>query len=147
MHATQVTVVALLCLLISFGRTSASKQENQRSQQQEEEVLTSRQEEVADPYEVEEVGRNSFYITFTASSLQDEPVADILWMKKAAELALEVGRPYFDVKNQRTTKHYDRELDAELSTVEGTVKLTKDPMKGTYDALEITSLVLPEYED
>lgn len=85
----------------------------------------------------EQISENSYRITMEIESPNDQPVADILWFQKAAELALDENIPWFNVLEQ----------DISEGVVEGVIELVKDPMKGEYDANEILSLHLDDIEE
>ncbi len=87
---------------------------------------------------------NTYKITYEVQSPKEEQIADIIWMKKAAEVAQNAGIPYFNVLEQKVRKHFVKKHKQELSVVEGTIELDNDPMRAEFDALEIESLVLNE---
>ena len=82
----------------------------------------------------EQLGQDTFRIKMDIESENDQPVADILWFQKAAELALKKKIPWFNVLEQRISP----------TSVEGVNQLEPDPMKGEYDANEILSLHLTD---
>ncbi len=87
---------------------------------------------------------NTYKITYEVQSPKEESVADIIWMKKAAEVAQNAGIPYFNVLEQKVRKQYVKKFKTNLSVVEGVIELDNDPMRAEFDALEIESLVLNE---
>lgn len=87
---------------------------------------------------------NTYKITYEVENPEDEAIADILWMKLAAEMALEQKIPYFNVLAQDIYKVKDEETGQEQTMVEGVIQLDPDPMRAEFDAHEIESLVLPE---
>lgn len=87
---------------------------------------------------------NTYKITYEVQKPSEEAVADIIWMKKAAELAKDAGIPYFNVLEQKIRKQYVKKFKRELSVVEGVIELDNDPMRAEFDAQEIESLVLTE---
>jgi hypothetical protein len=87
---------------------------------------------------------NTYKIIYEVSSPKEEGVADIIWMKKAAEVAQNAGVPYFNVLEQKINKRYDKDHKKNFSVVEGVIELDYDPMRAEFDAQEIESLVLPE---
>ncbi|GEM_PF-1779189 len=87
---------------------------------------------------------NTYKITYEVERPEDESIADILWMKLAAEMALEQKIPYFNVLDQEIYTVRDEETGEEQMIVEGVIQLDTDPMRAEYDAHEIESLVLPE---
>jgi hypothetical protein len=92
--------------------------------------------------EVMEDTANTYKVTYEVSKPSEEPIADIIWMKKAAEVARDAGIPYFNVLEQKVKKRFVKKYKAELSTVEGVIELDNDPMRAEFDAEEIESLVL-----
>jgi hypothetical protein len=85
----------------------------------------------------------TFRVTLEVHRREDEGIADILWMKKAAAVALSAGIPYFNVREQRIRS---RPADGgALPVVDGVIALDEDPMRAEYDAHEIDALVLPDY--
>ncbi len=87
---------------------------------------------------------NTYKITYEVQSPKEEAVADIIWMKKAAEVAQNAGIPYFNVLDQKVRKQYVKKFKSQLSVVEGVIELDNDPMRAEFDAVEIESLVLNE---
>lgn len=96
------------------------------------------------PYEEVIEGSNQYKIIYEVPRPSDEPVADIIWMKRAAEVARDAGIPYFNVIKQKITKRFVKKYNQKLSTVEGVIELDNDPMRAEYDAQEIESLVLTD---
>ncbi|WP_408096526.1 hypothetical protein ACJVC5_15925 [Peredibacter sp. HCB2-198] len=125
-----VVVVAALLFLIPTMR-----QENRPLERQE-------QEEAPMEQVMEE--SNTFKITYEVQKPEEESVADIIWMKKAAEVAQDEGIPYFNVLEQHTIKRFNQAYNMELSVVEGVIQLDRDPMRAEFDANEIESLVLTD---
>lgn len=87
---------------------------------------------------------NTYKITYEVQSPREEPIADIIWMKKAAEVAQNAGIPYFNVLDQKVRKQFVKKYKTNLSVVEGVIELDNDPMRAEFDAMEIESLVLTE---
>ena len=87
---------------------------------------------------------NTYKITYEVERPEDETIADILWMKLAAEMALEQKIPYFNVLDQDIYTVRDEETGEDQTIVEGVIQLDSDPMRAEYDAHEIEALVLPE---
>lgn len=88
---------------------------------------------------------NTYKISYSVQRPQEEPIADIIWMKKAAEVAHRAGIPYFNVLSQKISKRFVKRYDRNLSVVTGVIQLDNDPMRAEYDANEIESLVLTDY--
>ena len=97
------------------------------------------------PYQEVMSEPDTFNIIYSARNPKEDPIADILWMKKAARIAERAGIPYFNVLKQEITTHYVDRYDQELSVVSGVIQLDRDPMHAQYDAREILSLVLTDY--
>lgn len=87
---------------------------------------------------------NTYKIVYEVKKPSEENIADIIWMKKAAETAKDAGIPYFNVLEQKIRKKYSAKHKQELSVVEGVIELDNDPMRAEFDAQEIESLVLTE---
>lgn len=121
-----VITAALMFLIPSMKKESAPTFEREMQE-----------EEVIDSY-------NTFKITYEVQSPEEEAVADIIWMKKAAEVAQGAGIPYFNVLEQKVRKQFVKKFKTNLSVVEGVIELENDPMRAEFDALEIESLVLNE---
>jgi hypothetical protein len=108
-----------------------------------EQALMEKEAQEEDPNQ-EMMETNTYKISYEAKSPKEEPIADIIWMKKAAKVATEAGVPYFNVVKQTVRKKFVEKFKMELSVVEGVIELDNDPMKAEYDAEEIESLVLRE---
>lgn len=119
-------VVIIIALLVFFIPKSYFKEE--------------RQEEVINAYETN--GPETYHIVYKVKTPKDESIADIIWLKRAAQKALESGIPYFNVTNQKRTLRYNKKFQKKLSIIEGTIILDNDPMTTDYDANEIESLPL-----
>lgn len=87
---------------------------------------------------------NTFRIIYEVKRPEDESIADIIWMKEAAEVALKEGIPYFNVLEQKVSTRFNAESNQNLSVVEGIIELEADPMRAEFDAHEIQSLVLTD---
>lgn len=128
-----VVIVAALAFLIP---------QMHRNQNQD---MFARQAQEEAPMEEIEDAPHTYKITYEVTNPRQEPLADIIWMKKAAEVARDAGIPYFNVLRQVISKRFVRQHDRQLSVVEGVIQLDNDPMRAEYDANEIESLVLTEY--
>ncbi len=104
-----------------------------------------RQEEVASEEDIAQMDGENYRIVYHAPGIKENSVADILWLKKAARVAMDAGIPHFNVKQKSISKEFNRRISRQLNVVEGVIELDNDPMNAEYDALEILSLVLPEY--
>jgi hypothetical protein len=137
MKVIPFALFAGICLLLVVGRpdfrdpTPPGLGEVQEQQERQEQ-------------EVEEVAENQYRVTYQVMNIHDEPIADIVWLKRAAEVALASGSPYFHVVNQVATKQFVREQDMQLTQIEGVIQLEADPMNAEYDAYVISELELDE---
>lgn len=111
-----------------------------------EQVVTyEREAQEEDPLEeISDTELNTFKISYQVMSPDEEPVADIIWMKKAAEVARDEGVPYFNVVKQDIRKRFVKKYNMELSVIEGVIQLDNDPMRAEFDANEIESLIHTE---
>jgi hypothetical protein len=131
MKLTEFMVVIIAALMFLMPKMFGEKSAFERQAQEE------------SPTEMLEAP-NTYKITYEVKSPQEEGVADIIWMKKAAEVAQNAGIPYFNVLEQKVRKQFVKKYNTNLSLVEGVIELDNDPMRAEFDALEIESLVLTE---
>lgn len=105
---------------------------------------TAFEREAQEEAPIEEVmeDANTYKVTYEVSKPQEEAIADIIWMKKAASVAQDAGIPYFNVLEQKIRKRFVQKYKTELSVVEGVIELDNDPMRAEFDAAEIEALVL-----
>ena len=132
MKLTQFIIVIVAALMFLVPRMREERSQMIRQAQEESPIV-----EVGAP-------SKTFRIIYKVNSPEEEPIADIIWMKKAAAVAKDAGVPYFNVLEQNARKRFVKEYNSELSVVEGTIELEKDPMRAEFDAVEIESLVLTE---
>lgn len=132
MKVTEFMVVILAALLFLIPTMKKEK------------TAFEREEEEAPIEEVMEAESPTFKITYEIQVPNEEPVGDIIWMKKAAEVANKAGIPYFNVLEQKVKRRFVEEYQRELSIIEGVIELKDDPMKAEYDANEIEALILSE---
>ena len=139
MRKTELAVVTFaLFLFFLVGPLTAKRDEGI----QKEEV---RQEEQFSPEEYfDDSAGDTYRVTYRPPGLRENNVADILWLKKAAEVAMDAGIPHFNVREKKITKEFNSKLQRKTNVVEGVIELDNDPMSAEYDANEILSLVLPE---
>lgn len=83
-----------------------------------------------------EVRPNTFSIRYEIKKTSQRGIADVLWFQKAAQAAIELESPWFNVLEQKISSN----------AVEGIIELEADPMKAEYDANEILSLQLFDEE-
>ncbi len=91
------------------------------------------QEETPPMITAEAINQNNYRIRMDIDS-EDQELADILWFQKAAEVALNKKKPWFNVIQHFISDDY----------IEGTIELINDPMSAEYDANEILSLRLTD---
>ena len=84
----------------------------------------------------------TLHIRYAALKPEEAPIADIIWMKKASEVALSMGTPYFNVLTQEINHQFSSKYKRNLPVVHGVIQLEDDPMKAEFDAHEIESLIL-----
>lgn len=129
MRATPFVLLATICLLVVLEVKQKMKDQNpvkpREEMQQEEEVFTGEH-----PY-------GQIRIIYEAQRPEDEAIADILWLRKAAQMVKGSGSTYFNVINQAIVKN-------NYLRVEGVIEISSDPMTADYDAHEILSLVISQ---
>jgi hypothetical protein len=91
------------------------------------------QEEAPPMAWAEAINQNSYRIRMDIDP-EDQELADIVWFQKAAEVAIENKKPWFNVIQHYISNDY----------IEGTIELINDPMSAEYDANEILSLRLTD---
>lgn len=138
------------CLLWVLGRPGGALRQGgeAREAQEVEEVQEQemeRQELPEGPADLRD--SPAVRVVFEVTEVEEEPIADIIWLKKAASVALEQGSPYFNVLEQHFIKKFNPEWNMRLTTVEGIIQLTPDSMGAEYDAHEIDSLILTDYQE
>lgn len=136
MRKSELSVVGFaLLLFVLVGPLTA-----RRGQQEKQEV---RQEEIAEEEVFNENGGETYKVIYKAPGMKENSVADILWLRKAAEIAKDAGIPHFNVLEKRITREYNRKVRHRMNVIEGIIELDNDPMSAEYDAHEILSLLLP----
>ncbi len=128
MRLTEFVVIIAAALLFLIPTMKQEKGAFER-QMQEEAPVEELMEEA-----------NTYRVTFETKKPSEMALADIHWMKKAAEIARDAGIPYFNVLEQKVKKQDGATL------VEGVIELDNDPMRAEFDAQEIESLVLTEQQ-
>lgn len=134
---SEISIVAFaLFLFLLVGPLTAKRDEMRKE---------VRQEQVAEADMVfEDLTGENYRVVYKAPGMRESSVADILWLKKAAEVAMDAGIPHFNVKKKKISKEFNRKAQRRLTVVDGVIELDNDPMSAEYDAQEILSLVLPE---
>lgn len=139
MRKTELAIVIFaLALFFVVGPLTANqiKDRQQREEVREEELLID---------EFDENMGEAYRVIFRASNHEESEIADIYWLKKAARIATDAGIPHFNVRDKKMYKEFNRKLQRRFNVVEGVIVLDNDPMRADYDAVEIQTLVLPEY--
>lgn len=134
MRLTEFVVVIVAALLFLIP---TMKKENRTFEREA-------QEERPMDRQMEEAETRTFKVTYEVKSPEEEALADILWMKKAAQIARDEGVPYFNVLEQHITKRFVNSANMELSVIDGVIELDNDPMRAEFDANEIESLILTD---
>lgn len=137
MKKTELAVVGFALFLFFLVGPLTAKRGGEEIQRQE-----AREEQVAEPFD-EDAGE-TYRVIYRSPGMRENNVADILWLKKAAEVALDAGIPHFNVRDRKVTKEFSKKVQRRLNVVDGVIELDNDPMSAEYDANEILSLVLPE---
>jgi hypothetical protein len=138
MKKSEMMVLLIACLLFAIGmpsKTSTPEYADQGPQKQEQ------QAEEAEP-EVGMAPDESYHVIYKSKSVSENKIADVIWLKEAAKVALDAGIPYFNVIHQKTRREFDPHQRKSFKVVEGRIRLDNDPMASQYDANEIMSLVL-----
>lgn len=133
MRQSEILVLLIACLLFAIGMPS-------RPTQPELQVL---QEQEAEEEEVS-AENEEYYIEFKAQDQSENEIADIMWLKEAAQIALDAGIPYFNVTRQNIRQELDKKQKFVRQVVEGEIQLDNDPFSTQYDANEIMGLTLPD---
>ncbi len=128
-----------ICLLVVLGRPQLQEQTPANIGEIQEE---QEREEVADEEELVQIDDMMFRVIHHIDRIEDEPIADIIWLKRAAEVALKNGSPYFHILEQNASKEFNREHNMQLTMIEGIIVLDQDPMEAEYDAYTISELEL-----
>ncbi len=136
MKKTELAVITFALLLFFMVGPLTAGKERPRGEQ--------RQEQVAEE-DNDDLQGEKYRITYRATGPKENAVADIIWLKKAAEVAMDAGIPHFNVKQKTVSSELNRKLHRKMNVVEGVIELDNDPMNAEYDAQEILSLALPEF--
>jgi hypothetical protein len=101
-----------------------------------------RQEQVEESRKPSEVSSKTYKVVYEVPSPNEEHLADIFWLRYAAEVAIDSGTPYFNILKQSIRKNFSQRYQVNLTTIEGLIELEYDPMKAEYDAHEIEGLFI-----
>lgn len=132
MRLTEFLVIIVAALMFLIPTMNKEKTAFEREAQEE----APMEEVLEEP--------NTYKVVYEVKNPSEENIADIIWMKKAAEVAQDAGIPYFNVLEQKIRKKFSSKHKKDLSVVEGVIELDNDPMRAEFDAAEIESLVLTE---
>jgi hypothetical protein len=136
MRLTEFLIVIMAALMFLIP-TMNKERKNERRQLQEEEETWDNQHH-PNPYLTTRV-------LFESRSAEEEGLADIMWMRKAAKEAMAQGSSYFNVLKQRKWRRFNPRLNRKMIVIEGEIELEGDPMKAEYHASDIPEL--PEVSD
>lgn len=142
MRKSEMLVLLVACLMFAIGMPSKTKYESTLEDSQ---IRQEQQAEEADEsYDFEQMPDESMRVVYKAKTPSENKIADVMWLRKAAQVAIDSGVPYFNVIQQKTHRHYDQAKKKSFSIIEGRIKLDNDSMNSEYDAHEILKLVLTE---
>ncbi len=132
MKLTEFMIIIIAALIFLVPTMKKEKSYQERETQEEETILEQK----------DKTKYQTIKIKYVAQTPNEEPIIDIIWIKKAAQKASEAGIPYFNILDQHISKRFVRRYNMELSTIEGVIQLDNDPMEAEYDAQEIENLIL-----
>jgi hypothetical protein len=136
MRTTDLIIIASVLLLFYIGKPSdAFRGKNRQAQEAPLQEL------------IVEVAANSYQLTYEVDDEDETPIADILWLKRAAQLAIENDLPYFNVSEMEVQTRTNPDSEQTVTVVEGIIKLETDAAKAEYDAFVIEDLVLPHHTE
>lgn len=135
MRKSELSVLLIASFLFAVGIPSKSRPTFQRTGPIQEQEIA-----------IEEVGSfegDEYYIEFQTRTQEENSIADILWLREAAQVALDAGIPYFSITQQEKENRFDKERKISTRRIMGEIKLDNDPMRAQFDANEILALALP----
>jgi hypothetical protein len=135
MRITPFLIVVAVALIFLIPK---AKKERDQERQEQEEVESTRSPTTGEIH--------TLRVRYAAHRPEEAPIADIIWIKKAAEIALDSGTPYFNVLKQQITHRFSSKYKIDLPVVHGIIQLEDDPMRAEYDAHEIEGLILSNSE-
>jgi hypothetical protein len=83
-----------------------------------EEKQIVRQEQEENSRSQTEVNSKTFKVVYEVPSPNEEQLADIFWLRYAAEVAIESGTPYFNILKQSIRKNFSQRYKVNLTTIE-----------------------------
>jgi hypothetical protein len=131
MRSTDLIIIAVVLFLFLLGRPGESIRHQRQAQEAPAQEL------------IVELEPRSFQLIFEVEEQEEGPIADILWLKRAAQLAIENDLPYFNVAEMEIERRVNPDTNQEITVVEGIVRLENDALKAEYDAFVIEDLALP----
>jgi hypothetical protein len=135
MRKSELSVLLIASFLFAVGIPSKSRPTYQKTNEPQRQEVTVQ--------EMESFGNDEYYIEFQTRSPEENSIADILWLREAAQVALDAGIPYFSIIHQEKESGFDSKMQARIKRIKGDIKLDNDPMKAQFDANEILALALP----
>jgi hypothetical protein len=81
-------------------------------------------------------------VAYKAATPDEEQIADILWIQKAAKMTKKIGFPYFKIKHRVVKKHFEKKYAQDLTLIEGVIEATDDFVSTTFDVELIETLSL-----
>lgn len=135
MRKSEIFVLLIACLLFALGMPSKPK--NSRV-----EVVNVEFPQEQEAYDF--LADGPYFIEFKARTPTENQIAEVLWLREAAQMALEAGIPYFNITRQEVRKEFDKKGRFHRQVVEGEIELEHDPYLTDYDANEILAVKLPD---
>ena len=86
--------------------------------------------------------RKVFRVEYKVTNPKEEMIADILWMKKAAQMTKDSGFPQFKIKQRIVKKRFEKKFATSLSIIIGLIEVSKEEFSENFDADVIDSLPL-----
>lgn len=136
MRKSELSVLLIASFLFAVGIPSKSRPTFQNvNKPQQQEIMTA---------EIEGIDNEEYYIEFQTRSPDENSIADILWLREAAQVALDAGIPYFSITTQEKENHFDSKKQMRTRRIKGEIKLDNDPLNAQFDANEILALSIPK---
>ncbi len=135
MRKSELSVLLIASFLFAVGIPSKSRPTFQRVDEPQRQEITVE--------EIEGLGNEEYYIEFQTRSPEENSIADILWLREAAQVALDAGIPYFSITSQEKENRFDDQKKTALRRIMGEIKLDNDPLNAQFDAHEILALAIP----
>lgn len=136
MRKSELSVLLIASFLFAVGIPSKSRPTFQTPSEE-----PQRQEFAVE--EIEGMDNEEYYIEFQTRSPEEHSIADILWLREAAQVALDAGIPYFSITAQEKEDGFDPKKQLATRRIKGEIRLDNDPISAQFDANEILALALP----